>query len=124
MAADTSLLALSAVELRRLIAAQQVSPVELLEACIARIEAVNPFVNAVTATCFERARDEARAAERAVRDGRPLGLLHGLPMGVKDLVYVIGQHGLLTAFDGLTGEAVWKITFTATGFARWRCSAR
>ena len=93
MATGKDLVALSAVELRRLIEARQVSPVELLEACIARIEAVNPFVNAVTATGFDRARDEAKAAERAVMLGRPLGLLHGLPMGVKDLE---ATEGLLT----------------------------
>nr|WP_145550709.1 amidase family protein [Variovorax boronicumulans] len=75
----------SAVELRRLIGARQLSPVELLEACIARIEQLNPFVNAVTATCYARARAEARAAEQAVLRGEPLGLLHGLPLGVKDL---------------------------------------
>jgi Asp-tRNA(Asn)/Glu-tRNA(Gln) amidotransferase A subunit family amidase len=80
-----SLPELPAVELRRLIGAREVSPVELLQACIARIERLNPFVNAVTATCFERARDEARAAEGAVMRGEPLGLLHGLPLGVKDL---------------------------------------
>ena len=80
-----ALTALSAVELRRLIGARQVSPVELLDACIARIERLNPLVNAVTATCFERAREEARAAEQAVMRGEALGLLHGLPLGVKDL---------------------------------------
>lgn len=84
-APSTELTATSAVELRRLIGARQLSPVELLDACIARIERLNPFVNAITATCFERARDEARAAERAVMRGEPLGLLHGLPLGVKDL---------------------------------------
>lgn len=93
MTTDSRLVALSAVELRRLIGTGQISPVELLEACIARIEAVNPFVNAVTATCFERARREAKTAERAVLEGRPLGLLHGLPMGVKDLE---ATQGLLT----------------------------
>ena len=82
---QAALLATPAVALRRLIGNRQLSPVELLEACIARIEAVNPFVNAVTATCFERARTEARAAEQAVMRGGPLGLLHGLPLGVKDL---------------------------------------
>jgi Asp-tRNA(Asn)/Glu-tRNA(Gln) amidotransferase A subunit family amidase len=81
----TSLTEASAVELRRLIGARELSPVELLEACIARIERLNPFVNAITATCYERARAEARAAEAAVRRGEPLGLLHGLPLGVKDL---------------------------------------
>jgi amidase len=93
MVTVNGLVALSAVELRRLIGTRQISPVELLEACIARIEAVNPFVNAVTATCFERARGEAKAAERAVLDGRSLGLLHGLPLGVKDLE---ATEGLLT----------------------------
>jgi amidase len=90
---DEALLALSAVELRRLIGDGELSPVALLEACIARIEAVNPYVNAITATCFERARAEAKAAERAVRERQPLGLLHGLPLGVKDLE---ATEGLLT----------------------------
>lgn len=83
--ATPSLPELSAVELRGLIGTREISPVELLEACIERIERLNPFVNAVTATCFERAREEARAAESAVLRGEPLGLLHGLPLGVKDL---------------------------------------
>lgn len=91
----TDITSLSAVEMRRQVGARQLSPVELLEACIARIEAVNPYVNAVTATCFERARDEARAAEAAVMKGEPLGLLHGLPLGVKDLEETAG---LLTTY--------------------------
>lgn len=85
----------SAVELRQLIGSKQLSPVELLEACIARIEDINPHINAVTATCFERARSEARAAEQAVIDGKPLGLLHGLPIGIKDLEET---EGLLTTY--------------------------
>jgi len=89
------LLALSAVELRRRIGSKEVSPVELLEACIARIERINPAVNAVTATCYARAREEARAAEKAVLRGEPLGLLHGLPTGIKDLDET---GGLLTTF--------------------------
>lgn len=90
-----TLLATPAPDLRRLIGRKALSPVELLEACIARIEAVNPKVNAITATCFERARTEAQAAERAVLRGEPLGLLHGLPLGVKDLE---ATAGLLTTF--------------------------
>ncbi|QNB06540.1 amidase [Herbaspirillum frisingense] len=85
----------SAVELRRLIGSRQLSPVELLEACIARIETINPHINAITATCFERARGEARAAEQAVMAGQPLGLLHGLPIGIKDLEETAG---LLTTY--------------------------
>jgi amidase len=85
----------SAVELRRLIGRKAISPVELLDACIARIEDLNPHVNAVTATAFDRARGEAKAAERAVLAGEPLGLLHGLPLGVKDLE---PTAGLLTTW--------------------------
>ena len=91
----TELVETSAVELRRLIGRKAISPVELLDACIARIEDLNPHVNAVTATAFERARREAQAAERAVLAGEPLGLLHGLPLGVKDLE---PTAGLLTTW--------------------------
>lgn len=89
------LLALSAVELRRRIGTKEISPVELLEACIERIERINPAVNAVTAVCYERARGEAKAAEKAALEGEPLGLLHGLPTGIKDLDET---GGLLTTY--------------------------
>lgn len=101
IATATELVEQSAVELRRLIGSKAISPVELLEACIARIERVNPFVNAVTATCFDRARTEARAAEHAVMQGAPLGLLHGLPLGVKDLE---PTEGLLTTW----GSSIYR----------------
>jgi len=83
----------SARELRRMIGERRVSPVELMDACIARIEALNPAINAIAATDFERAREAARAAEAAVRRGETLGPLHGLPLGVKDLQ---DTAGLLT----------------------------
>ena len=98
-----SLVHLSAVELRRRIGRKEISPVELLEACIARIEAVNPAVNAICATDFERARTTARQAEAQVLRGEPLGPLHGLPLGVKDLQ---DTAGLLTTCGnvGLRGN--------------------
>ena len=92
---------LPAVEARRLIGTKELSPVELLESCIDRIEAVNPTVNAIVATCYERAREEARAAERAVVEGQPLGALHGLPFGVKDLNLT---ESLRTTFGSLIHE--------------------
>jgi Asp-tRNA(Asn)/Glu-tRNA(Gln) amidotransferase A subunit family amidase len=76
---------LTAVEARRLIGARGLSPVELVESCIRRIETWNPHVNAVVTTCYERARAEARRAEAAVTRGDPLPPLHGLPVGIKDL---------------------------------------
>jgi amidase len=81
---------MTAIEARLLIARRVLSPVELAEACIARVEAVHHAVNAVVARDFERLRGEARAAEAKVADGGPIGLLHGLPIGVKDLIDVTG----------------------------------
>src|SRR5690606_27597515 len=74
-----------ALELRQLIGRKEISPVELLESCIARSGAVNPTLNAIVATNYERGRAEAKAAETAVLRGDRLGVLHGLPIGVKDL---------------------------------------
>ena len=82
---NEELISLSAVELRRRIGTKEISPVELLEASLQRIEAINPAVNAVTAMCVARARKEAKAAELAVKRGEDLPLLHGLPTGIKDL---------------------------------------
>jgi len=76
---------LSAVELRRLIGTKEVSPVEVLKAFRERIESVNPGINAITATCWPRAEHEAKLAEQAVLRGEALGLLHGMPIGIKDL---------------------------------------
>lgn len=88
----------SAIELRRLIGTRQLSPVELMNGCIARIEALNPAVNAIAATDFERALAAARHAESEVMRGAPLGPLHGLPLGVKDLQ---DTAGLLTTYGNV-----------------------
>jgi len=97
----TDLCDLSALELRRLIGAKRISPVDLLADCRARIERIDGAVNAFVATCWERAEIEARAAERAVMAGKALGPLHGLPIGIKDLA--------------LTGEL--RTTFGSPRFA-------
>ncbi|MFP5397727.1 MAG: amidase family protein, partial [Gammaproteobacteria bacterium] len=75
------ILDLSAVEQRRLIGRRALSPLELMRACIARIETLNPGVNAVCATDFDRALGAARDAEAAVTRGDALPPLHGLPLG-------------------------------------------
>ena len=79
---------LGAVELRRRIGARELSPREVLQSCLQRIRELNPHLNAFVNLCEERALREAVAAERAVVAGKPLGLLHGLPLGVKDLNHV------------------------------------
>jgi len=86
---------LSAVEARRLIGQKALSPVELTDSCIERIEAVDGSVNAMVTRCFERAQSEAKVAEATVMQGDALGALHGLPMGVKDLNVT---EGVLTTY--------------------------
>ncbi|MDE2574786.1 MAG: amidase [Rhodospirillales bacterium] len=76
---------LTAIEARARIGRKQLSPVELLESCLARIAAVDPAVNAMVARDDEAARAAARRAEAAVMAGEDLPPLHGLPVGIKDL---------------------------------------
>ena len=91
----------TAIDLRRLIGSKEISPVEVVESFIDRIEAVDGVVNALVTRSYERARDEAKLAEQAVLDGDELGLLHGLPIGVKDLE---STAGIRTTFGSLTFE--------------------
>jgi len=86
---------LSAVAARRLIGEKKLSPVELLDSCLKRIAEVNPAVNAMVAMDEARARAAAEQAEGQVMRGEALGLLHGLPLGIKDLDET---KGLATTF--------------------------
>jgi Asp-tRNA(Asn)/Glu-tRNA(Gln) amidotransferase A subunit family amidase len=79
-----------AVTLARAIGARELSPVELVDAVLARIEAVNPRINAYCTVAAEPARDAARAAEERVARGGPLGRLQGLPVSFKDLTPTAG----------------------------------
>lgn len=76
---------LDAVVARDLIANGDLSPVELLESCLAQADRVDPAVNALVIRADERARVEAAEAEAAVRRGDRLGPIHGLPVAIKDL---------------------------------------
>jgi amidase len=89
---------LSAVELRRLIGRKKVSPLELLDSCLRRIRATDGAINAMVALDEKAARKAARDAENAVMRGDDLGLLHGLPVGVKDLQ---DTKGLRTTYGSL-----------------------
>ena len=80
---------MSAVELGRLIRARAVSPVEVVGAYLRRIGEVNPTLNAVV-TLAPDALERAREAEAAVVRGETLGLLHGVPLTVKDTIAVRG----------------------------------
>ncbi|MDA1257727.1 MAG: amidase [Chloroflexi bacterium] len=86
MPTDQSYAFKTAHELTRMIAAREVSPVELTEWTLRRIEATNDTLHAYLTIIGDRALDDARAAEAAVMRGDALGPLHGLPFPIKDLV--------------------------------------
>ena len=79
-----------ATELARLIRSKALSPVELTDAVLARIEACEPGINAFATLTAERARTAARHAEEALMRGESLGALHGLPVTLKDLTETAG----------------------------------
>jgi amidase len=81
----------SATQLLAALRARELSAAELLEHFAARLERVNPALNAVVATNFEAARAKARAADAAPARGEAAGALHGLPMTVKDAIEVVGM---------------------------------
>ncbi|HJU16401.1 MAG TPA: amidase [Stellaceae bacterium] len=70
----------------RLLASRALSPVELTRACLDRIEALNGELHAFVHLTAERALAEARAAEAAIMAGEARGPLHGIPIGLKDIV--------------------------------------
>ena len=82
---DDALCLLSGAELGRRIARRAVSPVEAARACLARIERLQPKLNAFLAVTADRALAEAAAAEREIAAGESRGPLHGVPMALKDL---------------------------------------
>ncbi|KJL31721.1 amidase [Microbacterium azadirachtae] len=81
----------SATEIAREIRVGAVSPVEIAELYLDRIDRLNPAINAIVWIDPDATLAEARQAERAVRAGTPLGLLHGIPVPIKDLTAAAGQ---------------------------------
>jgi fatty acid amide hydrolase len=86
---------LSAVELARAIAGGAITARAVVEAHIARIEAVNPSLNAVVQTRFDAARTEADEADRSQRHDRLRGPLHGVPITIKEQFAVGGMSSTL-----------------------------
>ena len=79
-----------ATELRGLIADGRVSPVEITELYLSRIERMDPQLNSYITVTAERAMEAARNAEEAVARGDELGPLHGIPISIKDLQMTAG----------------------------------
>lgn len=89
----------SAAEIARRIGAKEVSPVEVMEATLDRIEARNPSLNALIFLDPDGARKNARAAEDSVMRGDAIGPLHGVPAAIKDLFDF--KPGWPTTFGGV-----------------------
>ncbi len=81
---------MSAVEMAEAIKARKLSPVEIMEAVLTRIERLNPKVNAYCTLVGDSAREQAREAETMVMKGEKLGPLHGVPVSIKDLIFTKG----------------------------------
>ncbi len=88
---DLELAYTPAVELARLIRTKAVSPVEVMDNALARIEAVDAALNCFAFVYPEEASAKAREAERAVTSGAELGPLHGLPVAIKDFTPTRGK---------------------------------
>ena len=81
---------LSAVELAAAVRTKELSPVEVTEAVLERIDRFNPALNAICTSMAEEALDIAKRAEEAVMKGDDLGPLHGVPVTIKDILAVRG----------------------------------
>jgi Asp-tRNA(Asn)/Glu-tRNA(Gln) amidotransferase A subunit family amidase len=81
---------LSASEQAKLVRDRALSPVELVRACLDRIERYDARLRAYITVCADEALEQAKAAERDIASGKHRGPLHGLPFGVKDQLYSKG----------------------------------
>jgi fatty acid amide hydrolase len=113
---EKALTAHSATELAASIARGEVSAVEAVEAHIARIERVNPAINAVVVERYDDARAEARAADARRARGEPLGPLHGVPITIKESLDLAGTPSTY----GLTARANTRAERDSVYVARLR----
>jgi amidase len=108
----------SASALAEAIRSKQVSSLEAVDACLARIEAVNPRLNAVVQVCADEARRQARAADAAQARGESQGSLHGVPMTIKDSLDTAG----VISTGGTQGRRAYIPAQDATVVARMRAA--
>jgi amidase len=99
MALSDELAYVGVAELALSIRRKELSPVEVVDAFIGRIEARNPGLNAFVYRGFDDARTKAKEAEAALASGRPLGPLHGVPVAIKDLFDF--KPGWISTFGGI-----------------------
>lgn len=108
----------SATALAQAIRNKEVSSEEVVNACLQRIEEVNPRLNAVVQLTASTARAQARAADAALHRGENIGPLHGVPMTIKDSIETEG----VVCTGGTSGRATFVPTQDATVVARLRAA--
>lgn len=130
---------LGATQLAELIRSRQASSVEVIEAHLQRIRAVNPAINAMVVDMGEQALEAAEAADRAVAAGAELPRLHGVPFTVKEIIDVVGTpttqglKALATAYPARDAPVVERLraagaipigrTNMPSGAIRWHCES-
>src|SRR5258705_13906307 len=77
---------ISISEAAELLRRKKISPVDLATACLDRVELLNPVLNAFITVIHEGAMAQARVAEKEIQRGQWRGPLHGIPLGLKDLI--------------------------------------
>lgn len=106
----------SARSLARMIRERQVSSVEVVQAHLDRIEAVNPVLNSVVLVLADSALDRARELDSALSRGEVAGPLHGVPVTIKDAVETAG----VTTTGGTLGRSGFVPSADATVVARYK----
>jgi Asp-tRNA(Asn)/Glu-tRNA(Gln) amidotransferase A subunit family amidase len=96
--ADLDLCYMPATEMARRIREGRLSPVDLIDNALARIAEVNPALNCFCFVYPEESRAKARAAHEAMKAGKPLGPLHGVPFAIKDLTPTKGKRTTLGSY--------------------------
>ena len=114
----TDIIYASAKSMAQAIQDKEVSAVELVDAHLARIEEVNPALNAVVQIAADRARSEAQEADAAIARGESKGALHGVPFTLKDS---IDTEGIITT-GGTLGRKDYVPDADATVAARLRAA--
>ena len=79
-------------DLSKLISTREISPVDLIEATLERIARLNPVLNAFITVLEDSARQDAKNADSSIKEGKYRGPLHGIPVSLKDLIYVKGAR--------------------------------